>query len=127
MEKMFFRLGFSQAVVLKLVDYQGIDSPQTLASLSDEEITEIFDIIYRPGGLVSRKTPDRGDKSSVLTMKNLKLLAFMFKTMEHCSKDYWIKDINSTSVLHYQHQWELEQKKTDNIEAPKVDKGYGVH
>ena len=25
-------------------------------------------------------------------------------------------------MLHYQHQWELEQKKSDNIEALKVDK-----
>ena len=49
-------------------------------------------------------------------------MAFMFKTIKCCSKDYRIQDINSTSVLHYQHQWELEQKKSDNIKAPKVDK-----
>ena len=33
MEEMFLRLVFSQAVVLKLVDDQGIDYPWTLASL----------------------------------------------------------------------------------------------
>ena len=32
MEEIILRLGFSQAVVLKLVDDQGIDSPGTLAS-----------------------------------------------------------------------------------------------
>ena len=31
----FLRLGFSQTMAMKLVDDQGIDSPQTLASLSD--------------------------------------------------------------------------------------------
>ena len=122
MEEIFLRLGFSQAVVLKLVDGQGIDSPWTLASLSDEDITIICDIICRPSGLVSGKTPDRGNQISVLAVNNLKLMAFMFKKMEHCSKNYRIKDINSTFVLHYQHQWELKQKKPDNIEAPKVDK-----
>ena len=55
-------------------------------------------------------------------MKNLNLMAFMFKMMEHCSKDYEIKCVNSTSVLKYQHQWELEWKKTDNAEVLKVDK-----
>ena len=122
MEEMFLRLGFSQAVVLKLMEDQGIVSPWILASLSDENITAIGDMIHRPGGLVGGKTLDRGNQISVLVTKNLKLMAFMFKTMEHCSKDYRIQDINSTSVLHYKHQWELEQKKADNIEAPKVDK-----
>ena len=42
--------------------------------------------------------------------------------MENCSKEYSIKCVNSTSVLQYQHQWELKQKKTDDAEAPKVDK-----
>ena len=104
-EEMFLRLGFSQAVVLKLVDDQGIDSPQTPASLSDEL-----------NGLMSGKTLG-GNQISVLAAKNLKLVAFMFKTMEHCSKDYRIQDVNRTSVLCYQHQWEL-----DDIKVPKVDK-----
>ena len=120
MEEMFLRLGFSQAVVLKLVEDQEIDSPWILASLSNDDIAAICDMIHRPGGLVSGKTPDKGNKISVMAAKNLKLVAFMFKTMEYCSKDYRIQ--NSTSVLHYQHQLELEQKKSDDIEAPKVDK-----
>ena len=45
----------------------------------------------------------------------------MFKMMEHNFKDFVIRDINSTSLLHYQHQWEMELMKTDNIEVPKVD------
>ena len=49
-EKMFLRLEFSQAVVLKLVDSQGIDSPQTLASLSDKDIAAICYVIHRPSG-----------------------------------------------------------------------------
>ena len=60
-------------------------------------------MICRPCGLVSGKTLDRGNNISVLAMKNLKLMALIFKTMEHSSKDYRIQDINSTSVLSYQH------------------------
>ena len=81
MEDMFFRLGFNQAEVLKLVEDQGIDSPWTLASLSDEDITAICDMINRPSGLVSGKTLDRGNPISVLAAKNLKLVAFLFMTM----------------------------------------------
>ena len=56
MEEMFLRLGFSQAAVLMLVEDQGMNSPWTLASFSDEDITIICDMIYRPGGLVNRRT-----------------------------------------------------------------------
>ena len=47
MEVIFLRLGFSQTVAMKLVDDQGINSPWTLASLSDEDIATIFDVICR--------------------------------------------------------------------------------
>ena len=67
--------------------------------------------------------PDRGNRISVLEAKNLKLTAFMFKTIECCSQAYVI---NSTSVLLHEHQWELEQKKTDSTEAPMVDKNNWV-
>ena len=99
-----------------------IDSLWTLASLSEENIAAICNVIHRPHGLVSGKTPDRGSQISVLAIKNLKLMAFMFKTIEHCSNDYRIQDINITSVLCYQYQCKLEQKKSDDIEAPKVNK-----
>ena len=61
-----------------------------------------------------------GNQIFILAAKNLKLMAFMFKTMECCSKDYSIGHISITSVLHYQHQWELEQKKTKDTEMPKI-------
>ena len=61
MKEMFLKLGFSQTVAKKIEEDQGIDSQQTLASLSDKEITAIYDTIRRPGGLVSSKTPDKGN------------------------------------------------------------------
>ena len=85
---MLLRLGFSQTVAMKLVDEQGIDSPWTLDSLSDEDIAATCNMIGRPGGLVSGMTPDRGNQISILAVKNLKLAAFMFKTRENCSKAY---------------------------------------
>ena len=68
------------------------------------------------------KMPDRGNRNSILAAKNMKLAAFMFQLMEHCSKVYDIKHVDNTSVLQYQHQWELEQKKVDYTEMAKIDK-----
>ena len=122
MEEMFFNLGFSQVVAEKLVYDQGIDSPWILASLSDKNITVICDVIRRCGELVGSKTPDRENQISVLAAKALKLAAFMLKMLENCSRAYDIRCINSTSLLMYQHQWELKQKKSDNLKEPKVGK-----
>ena len=104
LKEMILRLGFSQTVAMKLVDDQGMDSQQTLACLSDKDTITICDMIHRPGGLVSMKTLDRGNQISVLATKKLKLMAFMFNTMKHCSKDYEIICVNRISVLQYQHQ-----------------------
>ena len=73
-------------VAQKLVYDQGIDSPWTIASLSDEDITVIWDVIRRPGSLVGSKVPHRVNHISFLEVKNLKLTSFMFKPMEHCSR-----------------------------------------
>ena len=49
-EEMFFRLGFSWTLTMKLVDDQVIDFPWPLANISDEDIATICDMIRRPGG-----------------------------------------------------------------------------
>ena len=69
MEEMFLRLGFSSTVTQKLVDDQEIDSPQTLMSLSDEDITAMCNMSRWPCGLVSSKTPDRRNQISVFGAK----------------------------------------------------------
>ena len=121
MDEIFLRLGFTQTVSMKLVDEQGINSLQTLASLSDEDITAICNVIHRPGRYLSGKTPDRGKHISVLATKNLKLAAFMFKTMEHCSKDKEIRCVNSTSVLCYiNRNWNRKRQMTSR--RPKLIK-----
>ena len=97
-ERMFLRLCFSQTVATKLEEDQGIYSPWTLASLFDETIATVHDMFCRFIGLVSGKTPDKGNQITV-PMKNPKLVAFMFNTMEHCFRDYEIRCDNSTSVL----------------------------
>ena len=102
----------------KLLEYKGINSPQTLESLSDEDIIVICDVIGRPGGLVGGRMPDRGNQSSKLAAINFKLAAFMFKSMEHCSKPYEIRCVGSREVLEYQHQWKLDQKKIDDCKMP---------
>ena len=84
---------------MKLVDDQGIDSPWILASLFDEDIATIYNVILRPGGIVSRKSSNRGNQISVLAAKNLKLVAFVFMTMECYSKDYKISCVTSISVF----------------------------
>ena len=42
----------------------------------------------------------------------------MFKTMGYCSRVYKIQHVDSTSILKYRHQWELQQKKTDDARVP---------
>ena len=56
MKMMFVRMMYSQMVVKKLVK---IDSPDTLASLSVNNVTSICNVIRRPGGLVNRRRLDR--------------------------------------------------------------------
>ena len=58
MQIMFLRLFFSQMVAQKLVEDQGIDFPQTLASLSNESVSAIYKVIRRLGGSVSGKKSD---------------------------------------------------------------------
>ena len=132
MERMLLRLCFSQTVDRKLGEDQGKDFPWILASLSDNDIATTHDVICRFNGLVSGKTPDKSNQITVLPIKNPKLTMLMFNTIEHCSRDYETRCDSSTSVLSYQHQWELKGKKTDNTEVPKVNKddwggNYGVH
>ena len=61
MQKMFLRMFFCQTVAEKLVKDQGIDSPQTLTSLSDEDISAICDLIKRSGSFIDVRMPDRGN------------------------------------------------------------------
>ena len=68
------------------------------------------------------KAHDREYQISIPAAKNLKLAACMFKMIEHCSRTYDNRHVCSTTELKHQHQWELEQKKQDSIEAPKEDK-----
>ena len=50
MQMMFIRLGFSEIKAKKLVKDQGIDSPQTLASFSDEVVNVICEVLRKPDG-----------------------------------------------------------------------------
>ena len=68
-KQIFLRLGFSQTVTQKLMDDQWIDYPWTLASLSDEDIAAIFDMIKRTDDLVSSKTPNRGNLMFILAAR----------------------------------------------------------
>ena len=72
---------------IKDVDDQGIDSPWNLASHSDEDINAICDMIKRSCGSLVLKY-QTGSHISVLVAKNLKLVAFLFKMMEHCSRTF---------------------------------------
>ena len=99
MQAMFIRLLFSHILMKKLGKDQGTDFPMTLASLSDHDITAIYDAIERPGGLVSGRMPDRRSQISILAAENLKLAAFMSKMMEQCHKPEDIYHVNSRRLL----------------------------
>ena len=82
MKVLFLTLDFSQTVAQKLMEDQGIDSPLSLASLFDEDITAICDVMRRPGGQVGGRTPDRREQISILMAKNIKLTEFIFNLIE---------------------------------------------
>ena len=67
--------------------------------VSDEDVTMIWYVMRRPGGLVGSKMLDRENHISVLAVKSLKLTAFMLKTLENCFRAYDIRCVNSRSVL----------------------------
>ena len=90
-----------------------VDQDRILASLFDDVIIAICDIIRRPGGLVSGRMPDKEAPQAC---------QLMFKMIECWSKPYDIHNVISRKVLKYQHQWDLEQKKTDDLNVPTVDK-----
>ena len=69
---------------------------------------------------LSGRTPDGRHHISVLAVKNLKLAMLMLKMIKCCSKPYDVNNVNSKRVLEYKHHWELEHKKTDNLEVLKV-------
>ena len=79
MKEIFFRLGFSQTVAIKLVDDQAIVSPWILASLSDEDIATICDGIRRLQWLSEKEDDRQGNQISDLEAKNLMFTVFMFK------------------------------------------------
>ena len=98
-------LGFSQTVVLKLVDNQGIDSPWTLIILSDKYIAAICDLIHRSGDLMSGKTSDRGNQISVLVAKNLNLL-------HSCLRQWkWELDLKNQMTLKQQNLIKITGQK----------------
>ena len=92
----------------------------TLASLSDDDITVICDVTWKPGGLVSGKIPDKGNQISVLA-NNLKLTAFMFKMMEHCSGAYDIPVSRGAKAE------ENRQSQGAQSWQEKLGKDYGEH
>ena len=85
---------------LRLMDDNLIDPPITLLCLSDEDITVIYNVIKRPGYLVGGRMPDKGYQFSVLVVKNLKLVMFMFKTSETSSRPHDINGAYLTSIWH---------------------------
>ena len=80
MQVIFIRLLFSQMMAEKLVLDQGMASLKTLVSLSDDNITVLFDITKWPVDVVSGRMIDRENEISIQAAKNLKLSWFMFKT-----------------------------------------------
>ena len=71
----------SWTTVEKLVKDQGVDSLETLASLSDDNITSVCNKIRRPNGLSSGRMSNRGIQISVVEATHLKLAEFAIETM----------------------------------------------
>ena len=86
MHAMVVKLMFTQIVDEKLVKNQRIDSSEICASMSDDNITLIWNVIQSDGGFVKGRVLEKRNKISIKEAKNLQLVAIAFKMMEHCFK-----------------------------------------
>ena len=77
-QDMYIRLGFRPEAAKLLIREQGLDSPDRLRVLTDENVDDICNVVRKPGGKNADRMPDRGQQVSVIVQENLKLSAFLF-------------------------------------------------
>ena len=66
---MYIQLGFSPKAVKVLIREQGLESPERLQVLSDNNVDNICNVMRKNGDGM----PDRGQQVSVIDQENLKL------------------------------------------------------
>ena len=70
----------------------------------------------------ANKQKDEDEVETVLLARHLPSEACSIHVQDNLMLLQGLQHVNSTSVLQNQHQWELEQKTTDDTKAPNVDK-----
>ena len=85
LQGMYIRLGFSPNAAKLLIREQGLDSPDRLRVLTDENVDDICNVMRKPGSKNVDGTPNRGQQVSVIAQENLKLAVFLFHHRWRCT------------------------------------------
>ena len=81
-----------------LVREQRLDNPNRLRILMDKNVTDICNVMRKPGSKNADGTPDRGQQVLVIAQENLKLAAFLFHHRWGCTLDWEITGVNNETV-----------------------------
>ena len=91
---MYIRLGFSPEAAKLFIREHGLDIPDRLSILTDENFNDICNIVMKTGGKNANGTPDRGQQMSVIAQENLMLAAILFHHKWRCTFDWTIMEVN---------------------------------
>ena len=82
--EIFQRLAFSKGSTTKLAVEKGHSGPMCFFALTNV-VSNICNVLTKPGGNIANGSHDMGDKVTVMVQKNLKLMAFMIKHQRNIS------------------------------------------
>ena len=80
-------LEFSPEAAKLIIREQGLDSPVKMRVLTDKNVSDILNVMRKPGSKNADGMPDRGQQVSVISQEILKLAAFLFHLRWRCTLD----------------------------------------
>ena len=90
LQNMYVWLGFSPKATKLLVREQGLDNPDRLRVLINNNVKDIYNVMRNPGSKNADGMPNRGQQVSVIPQENLKLAMFLFHHRWRCTLDWEI-------------------------------------
>ena len=79
------RLGFSNAAAHQLVDEEGIDSPQVIQELTDDEIESLIKSVRQPGGTIPNPQAAIAGQPAVIPNRGIPISMMAGKMLKQCS------------------------------------------
>ena len=98
LQHMYLQLEFSSEVARLLVREQGLDSPERLRVLTDNNLDDICNVMRKPGSKSADGMPNSGQQVSVIAQENLKLAVFLFHHQWRCTFDWDVTGVQEDTV-----------------------------